>query len=131
MMEEGSEDRGIFRCLRTFFYTPMHSRNKMVLESLSVLISVMVTMKYHNSQDKCLPYGYISCLQKRLDNIQPPRVMVMYFGLKKIVNPFQIWKGILKCGVAEVQAVITDLPALRISFSLSFSPILENRKKFA
>lgn len=130
MTEEGSEDREIHRSLRIFCYTPIHSRNKMVAESLTVLICFTVSMKYNNSQDGCLPYGYISCLQRRLDSIQPSLCNVYVFWFENNVNPFQIWKGMLECGTAGVEAIITDLLALGISFSLSLSPILENRRKF-
>lgn len=52
------------------------------------------------------------------------------FWFENNVNPFQIWKGMLEYGTAEVEAIITDLLALGISFSLSLSPILKNRRKF-
>lgn len=93
MTEEGSEDRGIHRCLRIFCYTPVHSRNKMVAESLSVLICFTLNMKYNSSQDGCLPYGYISCLQRRLGSIQPHCVMAMYFGLKTTSTLSRYGKG--------------------------------------
>lgn len=49
-MAGGSEDGRILRCLRIFCYTPIHSCNRMVEDSLSVLISITLTMKYNNSQ---------------------------------------------------------------------------------
>lgn len=79
---EGSEDRRLPRCIWIFCYRPIRSCNKMVAEFLSVLISFTWTMKLNNSQDECLPYGYISCLQRRLDNIQPPCLMAANFHLE-------------------------------------------------
>lgn len=40
----------------------------MVAESLPVLISIALTLKYDKLQDACCP---INCLQRRMDNIQP------------------------------------------------------------